>query len=255
MAGLGWNSRTGWDTGGPPPGANQGPGAQSTSHGFYAGGLSRGFSGMGGGGGILGYSPVGFTGAYGFGAGMMPMPYSGIPGPPDAPGPVYTMPANGYQHPVPIFPGQPSRYPNPHPVVNADCPALNLQNSTGGVGCEPGYNYFFPPENTKIHVLKSSTAPWRLPVSATMNFGAYHVPVDITLADVLMGFGATNPSPKKNKITEVIPGGNGKWYKGVTFSGDEKDSMKTTLRALGWDKSRTGRVGEKPAVWVWITKD
>ncbi|KAI0846061.1 hypothetical protein F5Y00DRAFT_151101 [Daldinia vernicosa] len=177
-----------------------------------------------------------------------------VPGPNNQ-APVYVIPQNGYNHPVPVFPSQGPRLPNPHPVVNLDAPALNLNNSTGGVGCEPGYNYFFPPEHTKLHVVKSSTAPWRLPEGMSMNFGAYHVPVNTTLAQLLEGFGALNPLPKKNKVTEVIQGGNGKWYRGVTFSGDDGESMAKTLRDLGWDRSRTGRTGEKPVIWLWITKD
>ncbi|KAL7619371.1 hypothetical protein AAE478_009908 [Parahypoxylon ruwenzoriense] len=170
-------------------------------------------------------------------------------------GPAYVIPQNGYNYPVPVFPGQPTRLPNPHPVVNSDAPALNLANSTGGVGCEPGYNYFFASEHTKLHVIKSSTAPWRLPDGMSMHFGAYHVPVNTTLAELMEGFGATNPFPRKNRVTEIIQGGNGKWYKGVTFSGESVDKVGKTLKDLGWDRSRTGRPGEKPVTWLWITKD
>ncbi|KAI1097884.1 hypothetical protein F4804DRAFT_146546 [Jackrogersella minutella] len=183
-----------------------------------------------------------------------PLASGAVPGPNNQ-GPVYVIPQNGYNHAVPVFPGQESRLPNPHPVVNMDAPALNLNNSTGGVGCEPGYNYFFPPEHTKLHVIKSSIAPWRLPEGMSMHFGAYHVPVNTTLAELLVGFGATNPCPKKNKITEIIQGGNGKWYRGITFSGDKDSAMIKTLRDLGWDRTRTGRPGEKPVIWLWITKD
>ncbi|KAI2607827.1 hypothetical protein GGR54DRAFT_633245 [Hypoxylon sp. NC1633] len=177
-----------------------------------------------------------------------------IPGPNNQ-GPVYVIPQNGYNHPVPVFPGQAPRMPNPHPVVDPSAPALNMNNSTGGVGCEPGYNYFFSGEHTKLHVVKSSTAPWQLPAGMSLHFGAYHVPANTTLAELLKGFGATNAFPKKNKVTELIQGGNGKWYKGVTFSGDQGTEMKQTLRDLGWDGSRTGRSGDKPVIWLWITKD
>ncbi|KAI1647489.1 uncharacterized protein F4817DRAFT_358578 [Daldinia loculata] len=198
-----------------------------------------------------------YTGSSGYSylpnQGISGLPGGVVPGPNNQ-APVYVIPQNGYNHPVPVFPSQGPRLPNPHPVVNLDAPALNLNNSTGGVGCEPGYNYFFPPEHTKLHVVKSSTAPWRLPEGMSMNFGAYHVPVNTTLAELLVGFGALNPCPKKNKVTEVIQGGNGKWYRGVTFSGDS-ESMTKTLRDLGWDRSRTGRTGEKPVIWLWITKD
>ncbi|KAI1763233.1 hypothetical protein GGR53DRAFT_521113 [Hypoxylon sp. FL1150] len=195
--------------------------------------------------------PSGFGQAMGHGT----VNFSGILPGPNNQGPSFVIPQNGYNHPVPVFPGQASRLPNPHPVVNEDAPALNLSNSTGGVGCEPGYNYFFPSRHTKLHILKSSTAPWRVSEGMAMTFGAYHVPVHTTLAALLEGFGATNPFPKKNRITEIIQGGNGKWYRSVTFAGDNPDAMKKTLADLGWDETRTGRPGEKPVIWLWITKD
>lgn len=181
-------------------------------------------------------------------------PASVLPGPNNV-APTYVIPQNGQNHPVPVFPNQELRLPNPHPVVSLDTPALNLSNSTGGVGCEPGYNYFFPPEHTKLHVIKSTTAPWRLPEGMSMGFGAYHVPVSTTLSELMAGFGAVNPIPRKNRITEVIQGGNGKWYRGITFAGNDGSVMNKTLRALGWDRTRTGRPGEKPVIWLWITKD
>ncbi|KAI5920154.1 hypothetical protein F4810DRAFT_723862 [Camillea tinctor] len=170
-------------------------------------------------------------------------------------GPTYVTPANGCQHPVPVFPGQVPRWPQPHPVVQSDAPAAHLANSTGGAGCEPGYNYFFPAEHTKIHVIKSTTPPWRVPATMALHYGAYHVPARTTVAELLAGFGAVNPSRKMNKVTEVLAGGNGKWYKGLTISGDEKEELKKTLKDIGWDGTRTGRSGEKPVVWLWITKD
>ncbi|KAI1073581.1 hypothetical protein F5B20DRAFT_499785 [Whalleya microplaca] len=224
--GRGWNPAFGWD---PNANGNAGPNP----------------------GQVFGNAPLGMP-AFGQipAAGAAP-----IPGPPNAQGPTYVQPQNGYNHPVPVFPNQAPRLPNPHPVVTYDAPAMNMTNSTGGVGCEPGYNYFFPPEHTKLHVIKSTTPPWRLPAGMSMHFGAYHVPTTTTLAELMKGFGAMNPSKKKNRITEVIQGGNGRWYRGVTFGGDESDSMKMTLSDLGWDRSRTGRPGEKPVVWLWITKD
>lgn len=232
--GNGWNPQFGMD-----PRANAG---RPFGNAMPGGGA---LPGSGGPSYVVNRGPLNFPGT----------PASGpIPGPNNQ-SPAYVIPQNGYNHPVPVFPNQPTRLPNPHPVVNPDAPALNLNNSTGGVGCEPGYNYFFPPEHTKLHVIKSSTAPWRLPEGMSMNFGAYHVPVNTTLSELLVGFGAVNPLPKKNKITEVIQGGNGKWYRGVTFSGDKLDAIKKTLRDLGWDSTRTGRPGEKPVIWLWITKD
>lgn len=228
MAGLGggWNPTAGWDTGSAPP-----VGPSATTGAYYGG-------------------------AYAAYASPSPSPWGGFAYyPHSAAGPVYALAANGYQPAVPVFGDQPARYPQPHPVVNADCPALNLQNSTGGMGCEPGYNYYFPAEHTKVHVVKSAAPPWRVAPGRSLPFGAYHVPAATALADLMKGFGATNALPRKNRITEVTPGGSGRWYKGVTFAADDADAMKKTLKDLGWDRTRTGRPGEKPVVWLWITKD
>ncbi|KAK8097519.1 hypothetical protein PG984_016658 [Apiospora sp. TS-2023a] len=230
----GWNPRAGWDSGN----ANGGNSVPNNS-GFSTGPLPTG------------YNPVNTVPLYGY-PGYQPFP---MPGQPFAQGPVYTMPSNGYQHPVPAFQEQQHdpRYLNPHPVVTPDSAALNFQNSTGGVGCEPGYNYYFPAQHTKLHVIKSKEPPWRLAAGMSMHFGAYHVPTSVTLGDIMKGFGATNADHKKNRVTEVQPGGNGNWYKGVTFVGDDKDKMKLTLKELGWDHTRSGRTGERPVVWIWVT--
>ncbi|ORY68213.1 uncharacterized protein BCR38DRAFT_471830 [Pseudomassariella vexata] len=248
----GWNPASGWDAGGPPPVAGAG---QAVNGGVYGYGGGYGYPMPTFGTGAIDYGTYNLAGMMP-GTNMMPQQSYGVPGPPNGQGPVYTMNANGYSPAMPVFPGQP-RNLQPHPVVNPDVPALNLQNSTGGAGCEPGYNYYFPAEHTKLHVLKSREPPWRLPPSMSLAFCAYHVPVNTTLGDLMKGFGATNPTPRKNRITEVVQGGNGKWYKGITFCADDKDNMKNTLKELGWDRSRTGRtgVGEKPVVWLWVTKD
>ncbi|KAK7923786.1 hypothetical protein PG985_007857 [Apiospora marii] len=224
----GWNPRAGWDSGN----ANGG-GAAPNNNGFYS--LPPG------------YNPANSIPMYSY-----PQP---MPGQSFAQGPVYTMPQNGFQHPVPAFQEQQHdpRFLHPHPVVTADSAALNFQNSTGGVGCEPGYNYYFPQQHTKLHVIKSKEPPWRLAAGMSMHFGAYHVPTNTTLGDIMKGFGATNAESKKNRITEVNPGGNGNWYKGMTFTGDDKDKMALTLKELGWDHTRSGRTGEKPVVWIWVT--
>ncbi|KAK0609984.1 hypothetical protein B0T17DRAFT_545651 [Bombardia bombarda] len=129
-----------------------------------------------------------------------------------------------------------------------------MTNSTGGVGCEPGYNYFFQTENTKIHILKCAKPPWEQRQDAAIPFHACHVPVSTTVAELLVGFGACNPIPKLNTVTEVVQGGNGKWYKGITFTGDMLPKMAMTCKTLGWDKTRTGLPGQKPVVYLYITK-
>lgn len=131
-----------------------------------------------------------------------------------------------------------------------------MTNSTGGVGCEPGYNYFFAPEHTKVHVIKSgATPPWELPRHFRVAFHACHIPVSTTVGELLRGMGATNPVAKKNKVTEVVQGGNGTWYKGVGFNGEDGAAMAKTLKEIGWDSSRAGMPGSKPVVYLYITKD
>ncbi|KXJ90030.1 hypothetical protein Micbo1qcDRAFT_227070 [Microdochium bolleyi] len=231
-SGQGWNPRWGWDA------------ASNSSSPFGVGG--------GGGGMPYGYPPPVY---YGTASGIPSIPPMHPGGPGGGQGPTYVFGSN--QPPLPVFPSQPggARLPNPHPVVSHETPALNMTNSTGGVGCEPGYNYYFPALHTKIHVIKSQSPPWRLPAGMSLHFGAYHVPTSTTVAELLKGFGATNSAAKKNRVTEVVQGGNGKWYKGLTIAGDDKDDLKKGLKELGWDHTRTGRQGEKPVVWLWITRD
>lgn len=147
-----------------------------------------------------------------------------------------------------------NRYPTTQPVINTSLPAANMTNSTGGVGCEPGYNYFFASEHTKIHVFRTGdTPPWNLPNSYTSPFHAVHVPVSTTLGDLLKGFGATNPEGSKNKVFEVHQGGNGKWYKGMCYKGDNEKDMEKTIKSIGWDETRTGLPGGKPVVYIYVT--
>lgn len=141
------------------------------------------------------------------------------------------------------------------PVINSSIPAANMTNSTGGVGCEPGYNYFFPPEHTKIHVFKTNdTAPWQLPANFSAPFHACHVPCNTTIGTLMKGFGAVNSDPEMNKIIEVHQGGNGNWYKGMSFRGDNLDAMAKEIKDVGWDSSRNGQVGGKPVVWLYVIK-
>ncbi|KAK3690221.1 hypothetical protein B0T22DRAFT_190410 [Podospora appendiculata] len=148
-----------------------------------------------------------------------------------------------------------NRLPQAYPRVDPTMPAVNMNNSTGGVGCEPGYNYFFPPEHTKIHVLKcGARPPWEHRPNAVFEFHACHVPVNTTVAELMAGFGATNPEKKRNVITEVVQGGGGRWYRGIILMGNDKDAMKRTCKEMGWDASRTGLPGQKPVVYLYITK-
>ncbi|KAM0327010.1 hypothetical protein ACHAQA_006133 [Verticillium albo-atrum] len=183
-----------------------------------------------------GYAPVGYMPQYPY---QQPyaQPYSTYPYQPNGANNVFGRTAEGL------------------PALHPSMPAANLANSTGGVGCEPGYNYFFSAAHTKIHVFKTPTPPWQLPPNTGVEFHASHVPVTTTLAEILKGFGASGPTPKKNRCFEISQAGNGKWYKGLSFGGDEKDMMKKAIKDIGWDETRNGQPGGKPVVCLWLTKE
>lgn len=167
-----------------------------------------------------------------------------------------------YSYAQPQFSSQPNgagnvfaRQSQPWPRIDPAMPAAQMTNSTGGVGCEPGYNYFFASEHTKVHVFKSTTAPWQLPPNTQIPFIASHIPCNTTFAALMQGFGCTNPSAKKNRVFEIVNGGGGKWYKGLEINGGDKEAMKKTIGEVGWDSTRTGLDGEKPVVCLWFCKD
>lgn len=138
--------------------------------------------------------------------------------------------------------------------VFAGTPTTN-QPASGGAGCEPGYTYLFPAEHTKIHVLKTAMPPWQLPANTAVESKAYRVPVSMKLQEILKAFGANGRTASKNKCYEITQGMGGGWYKGLCFSGDDKEWMKKQIKDVGWDASRTGKPGEKPVVYLWLTKD
>ena len=207
---------------------------------------------------VYGQPPIWAMPVAGSGYGYMPQPagpgYGYYP-PPGAAGiPPQAPNTQGYTWVSGMGGG--TQRPQPHPTVNPDLPASNMTNSTGGVGCEPGYNYFFSPEHTKVHVVKSgATAPWELPRHLSVPFHACHIPVSTTVGELLSGMGATNPVAKKNRVTEVVQGGNGRWYKGVGFNGEDGEAMGRTLKEVGWDSTRSGLPTGKPVVYLYITKD
>ncbi len=160
------------------------------------------------------------------------------------------------QIPVTAQPSVMAQAQGPMPVPDRGFRTCSMRNTTGGYGCEPGYNYFFPAEHTKIHVLKTgSTPPWQLPPNFAIQFHACHVPVNTTVAELMKGFGAKNSVPKKNVITEVCPGGGGKWYKGIEARGDNFELLKKPIKDLGWDATRTGLRGQKKVVYIYVQKD
>lgn len=149
-------------------------------------------------------------------------------------------------------------HPAMAPVVNNMFPGVHLRNHTGGVGLPPGYDYAFPQEHTKIHVFKTGpTPPWRqiLWAGDASNHVKLVVPCTTTVKELMQNLGCTNSEAKKNKLHEIQEAGNGRWVKGITIAGDEKDKVKKSIKDFGWDKSRTGAPGERPVVWLWCTKD
>ncbi|KAI0418800.1 hypothetical protein F5X98DRAFT_93548 [Xylaria grammica] len=236
MAGRsGWNPYYGWD------GEGAGPAATTVHN--YANGIPN----MPYGGG-LGMNSMMNTGAYGLQAAYQAagLPQAQLP----AQTPGYMWPQYGYQGGNAYDPYQ--RLPQPHPRVSLDVPGMNMVNSTGGAGCEPGYNYIFHDEHTKIHVFKTTEPPWRAPLM-NYSFSKFQVPTNTKISELMLRFGACNPVPQLNRITEVIEGGNGLWYRGMIFQGDQEFDCQKTLKECGWDSTRSGR--EKAVVWLWITKD
>lgn len=254
----GWNPVTGRDNqGGRPNFAPHGAPMPSQGQAYipHAGGPGfnygmfpqlAGYPGMGVYGGDYAAAPAPGAGFYPQAAGMpmqQQMPTAGF----------YTQQTFSYQ---PNGTGNMlPRQPQPYPVIDSNMPSAQMTNSSGGVGCEPGYNYFFPAEHTKAHIFRSQVAPWKLPHTAQIPFRATHIPCTTTMAELLKGFGCTNPIAKKNKCFEVIGGGSGKWYKGLCINGDDKDMLKKTIKDVGWDMSRTGNPNEKPIVCLWFCKD
>lgn len=205
-----------------------------------------------------------YVGGPGYNFGVVPNPYNFV----YAAGAAYAQPAYvvpqgpvaGFQTPL-AYANQPNgngnilgRSAQPHPHIDTQMPAAQMTNSTGGVGCEPGYNYFFPAQHTKVHVFKSEVPPWQLDANAQIPFIASHVPTSTKLGDLLKGFGCTNPNPKKNKCFEIYSGGNGKWYKGYSFNGDEDKEIEKTMDEVGWTPDRTGSEDGKPVVCLWFCK-
>ena len=149
-------------------------------------------------------------------------------------------------------------HPAPAPATNSMFPGVHLRNHTGGVGLPPGYDYVFPTEHTTIHVFKTGpTPPWRQTLWSgdASNHAKLFVPCTSTVKELMQNLGCTNSDAKKNKLHELQEAGNGRWVKGITISGDEKDKLKKSIAEFGWDKSRTGAPGARPVVWLWCTKD
>jgi hypothetical protein len=147
--------------------------------------------------------------------------------------------------------GQYSGIPNAGKFNDGGFPGIAYKNAHGGYGLEPGYNYIFPQEHCKIHVLISDKPPWQ-------NDGQYQkrcfeVPCGLTIKGLMQGFGCNNPDPKKNKLYELSQGGDGRWYVGFQVHGGEDKKMKMAIEEVGWNKKRNGV--DQDFVWLYFTKD
>ncbi|RDL33915.1 uncharacterized protein BP5553_08283 [Venustampulla echinocandica] len=207
----------------------------NTFHGFDAGAPPPGFS-------PAQPHAAQFPGVYGF-----PVPYP-MPIPIGAPPQPIIAP--------PYFNGQ--QYPAP-PPYDQTIPGIHLRNHTGDVGVPWGYDYLFPKENCPIHVFKTTAKPWQIDTALhswdDRQFVKLLVPVTTTIKELMQNLGANNADPKKNRLYEIAEAGNGKWLKGMEIGGDDKDKCKKVIKDYGWDQTRTGKLGEKPLVWLYITKD
>jgi hypothetical protein len=148
-------------------------------------------------------------------------------------------------------------HPTIAPFTNHGFPGIHLRNQTGGVGLEPGYDYYFPKEHCKIHVFKTVEKPWHCTVNGHDNSThvKLYVPVNTNIKEMMQNLGCTNDDPKKNILYELTEKGNGQWSTGLRITGDNKDMTKKTIGDMGWNSKRTGLPGEQPVVWLWLTSD
>ncbi|KAK4176849.1 hypothetical protein QBC36DRAFT_345938 [Triangularia setosa] len=172
---------------------------------------------------------------------------------PDAIGSITGLDPNG--HPYSYVSGLHStgRIPQPPPTTNPGFPAANLLNSTGGAGAEPGFNYFFPTEHANVIVLKSATAPWKLADGYDrLDYWSVKVPSNVTMAELLVGFGATSREMERNAVYVVYQQGDGKWEHQESIRGGDEGVMRRSVREMGWlKKGPGGRVGCK---YLWVVK-
>lgn len=217
MVGRGYNPVHGFDTTGPPPpGSN--PGQPTRAPGAH---YSAFFSG---------------------------------PAPSALQQPTFGYPS-GFSSTLPVL--VPPSYPFPsasYAAVNPGFPAVCMQAGT----CAPpsGYTYLYHREHCRFHVFKTPRPPWQHPVSKAdpATHAKLLIPTNITVKELMQNLGCDNPDAKKNKLYELAEVGDGRWSKGLTMCGADKERMKK-ITDFGWDATRTGKPGEKPVVWLWLTKD
>ena len=153
--------------------------------------------------------------------------------------------------------GMGGQWPAFPPNTDGGFPGINLKNETGGVGLPPGYNYCFPAEHCKIHVFKTKEKPWQKTLWSqdTSTHVKLYVPTTTSIKELMQNLGCDNKDAAKNILYEVVESGGGRWKIGSRFPGDDKDKIKKSISDYGWRADRTGAFGEKPVVWLWVTKD
>ncbi|KAI0142645.1 hypothetical protein GGR57DRAFT_393226 [Xylariaceae sp. FL1272] len=146
------------------------------------------------------------------------------------------------------------RPPTGHPRLDPQFPGMNVVNSTGGAGLEPGYHYLWHDDHAKVHVFTTKSPPWRAP-GANLPYVRFYIPTNTKVGELMDRLGANNRIAKKNRIVEVMEGGNGNWYSGSIYNGGELEDTEKDLKSIGWNRSCSGLPGKRPPIWIWVTKD
>lgn len=231
MAGRGFNTFHGIDTGPPPPNIQQQP--YQYGMGYAQQPLYPGTAMM---------PPTGS--AYN-------QPYQMYPTGPFSSFQQYYQSSN-FVYPAP---GAHPAWPQPQ---NSDFPGTSFRNPSGGVGLPPGYDYLFSAEHTVLHCFKptTQTPPWQTNYNPYdhSKFCKMFAPTNMTVGELIGKLGLNNKDAKKNIIHEVIEKGNGAWAKGLSINGSDKDRCKKKLADFGWDGKRTGIPGQRPVVWLWLQR-
>jgi hypothetical protein len=102
-----------------------------------------------------------------------------------------------------------------------------------------------PRDHLIIRILLAPNQPWNITSrSDPIPFYELWVPETLTIRAFLQVLG--RPAPiERTIIYEVSAAGNGKWYKGLEVHGYMPGVLDKTLKSVGWDSSRDGRVGER----------
>jgi hypothetical protein len=207
MAGRGYNTFHGFDTGPPPPGFPPAqPGGQHPTPQFRRPGWPQ--------------QPFGFP------AFQQPAVLAS---------PLIVPPAvmPGFPYPFP-YPYGGQAHPAIAPVTDGGFPGIHLRNDTGGIGLPPGYDYAFPHEHTKIHVFTTKEKPWQNQMPLWNWDATKHVkllvPSTTTVKGLMQNLGCTNEDAKKNVLYEVSEQGNGKWVKGLTIT------VSDIMMERGWER-------------------